>query len=574
MESLHLHDYTYIIGNIYTADKTNSFIEALLIHKNKIEICGSILECHEYIEKQSIAFQRIKTIKLTEKQLALPGFIDSHCHPLLGGMQSAGAKLFDIDDVETFKLKLKSYIDDHPELDFIMAFGYHDKIFGSSSAHYSILDEICMDRPIVVLRWDAHAYWVNSKTIEVAGITKDSVSPNGGLIEKDKNGELTGVFHDDAMTLIKKFIPSLSAELKYSILQETMQYMASLGIVCFMDAAVKYKNYELFNKLYSCPEMINKLPRAALSISFSTPFFDPDNETKKSVSVNLENTKGFFQEHRIQTWDDFYAKNKLKINTVKLFIDGVFESGTAMVSNCNCHNDGYSFTDEELQEIVDYLYSNEIQIHSHCIGDLAITKVLNCIEKAKEKFKNIPNKARNYIAHLQLVNDKDFPRFKELDVYSSFSPYWFQKDTFSETVENLVGKERVKNIYPIKSLIDSGAKVAFGSDWPVSTPNPLDGIEVAVTHKALSLSFEKPAYLPEQQISLIEAVRAYTIDSAEILGLENEIGSIETGKLADIIILDTNIFKIEECDIHTAKVLMTMIDGVIIYDSGKLTIKI
>jgi predicted amidohydrolase YtcJ len=571
MEALK-YEYTYIIGNIYTANKTNSFIEAVLIHNNIIEMCGDILACHNYIEANGIDLHKIKTIKLADNQLALPGFIDSHMHPLLGGMQSAGAKLFDIDTLQEFKVKLKEYIDNNPSLELIMGFGYHDRMFGSSSAHYSILDEVCCDKPIVILRWDAHAYWINSKCLELSGVMKSTTSPNGGSIDLDKNGELKGVFHDDAMTLIKRVIPSLSPETKYSILIDTLQYLTSLGIVCFMDAAVKYKNYELFKKLYSDTEKVKTLPRAALSITFSTPFFDPDNEVKKEFEGNMQNTESFFKENRLRTWKDFYEQYRFKINTVKLFIDGVFESGTAMISNCQCNKDGYSFTDEELQTIIDYLYRNQIQAHCHCIGDLAITKVLNSIQIAKKKYHYIPNTARNYIAHLQIVNEMDFPKFKELNVYSSFSPYWFQKDNFSETVENLIGKEKVKNIYPIRSLIESNAKIAFGSDWPVSTVNPLDGIEVAVTHKALGLSFDKPAYVPEQQISLIEALRAYTIGSAEILGLEEHIGSIEVGKFADIIILDTNIFKVDECKIHTAKVIMTIIDGVIVHD--KFTINI
>jgi predicted amidohydrolase YtcJ len=568
MESL--TEYTLITGSIYTADKHDSIIEAVLVHNNKIELCGTNSECQEYIEKKQIPSEKIKTIKLTENQLALPGFIDSHLHPLLGGMQSAAAQLTGIDDLETFKAKLKQYCTDHPELDFILGFSYHDKLFGDSVAHYSILDEICKEKPVVIVRWDGHAFWVNSLVIHFAGVNRDSISPPGGLIEKDKDGEVTGVFHDDAMTLIKSLMPNLPPEMKLHILSETLKYMASLGIVCFMDAAVKYSNYELFKMLYAAPETATTLPRAALSICFSTPPFDPDDEIKHPFDVNLENTKKFFEDNRIKTWDDYYIKNKLKVNTVKLFIDGVFESGTALLSNCNCNKDGYAFKDEELQEVVDYLYSNGIQIHCHCIGDLAVTKVLNSIEKSKEKFKDLPDEARNYIAHLQLVNDKDFPRFKELNVYSSFSPYWFKRDTFTDQLESLIGKERVKYIYPIKSLIEHEAKVAFSSDWPVSTVNPIEGIEVALTHKELGATSEVPSYVPEQLLNLKQALRAYTIDNAQIMGLENQIGSIETGKLADIIILDTNIFKVKESDIHKAKVVKTMIDGVIVFDSDNM----
>ena len=307
-----------------------------------------------------------------------------------------------------------------------------------------------------------------------------------------------------------------------------------------------------------------KLPRASLSINFSSNFIDPDEEFCDN-NKKIEKLDYFMQNNRIKDWSSD-TKNKLRSNSVKLFIDGVFESGTALVSNCNCSIDNYAFSDDELENIFDYLYKNELQIHCHCIGDLATTKVLDSLEKSIKKNENIPNIQNNYMAHLQLVNENDYTRFKELNVSTSFSPYWFMKDSYSEKLEEIVGKERIKNIYPVNYLKDQGVRITFGSDWPVSTPNPLEGIEVAVTHRPLAVNDEEESYIPEHKISLHEAIKFYTLSSAELLGLDKISGSLEVGKCADLIILDKNIFEIKENKIHTSKVILTMINGITVFN--------
>jgi predicted amidohydrolase YtcJ len=168
------------------------------------------------------------------------------------------------------------------------------------------------------------------------------------------------------------------------------------------------------------------------------------------------------------------------------------------------------------------------------------------------------------------VNENDYPRFNKLNISTSFSPYWFQKDSFSEKLEETIGKERVHNIYPVNHFLQNDVRVSFGSDWPVSTPNPLEAIEVAVTHRGLCISDDKESYISEHKISVIEAVRAYTISSAEVLGLQDVTGSIEVGKRADMIILDKNIFKLKPYQISRASVITTFIDGKIVYNNTNL----
>ena len=444
--------------------------------------------------------------------------------------------------------------------------------------------------PVCVTRADLHAYWCNSTLLKLAGINKDTVAPEGGVIEKDENGEITGVLHDSAMGLLKKVFPKLSDDDKLNILKKTLDYFVSLGITSFMDAAASPKNYKIYKKLYSEDKTIIKtIPRCSLSICAKNVFLEREgDETDQESNSNIlksdekfSKLKNFFNTNRIKNWDE-KKDNKFRVNAVKLFIDGVFESGTAMFTKCQCSKSTkehgvneheevktYSYSKEELQLIIDYLISNNIQIHSHCIGDIATKMVIDSIFNANAKFTkedpNFKNEQKNYLAHLQLLGKDEITKMSSNKISANMSPYWFMADSFSPILHSLIGEDRLDEIYPIRYMMDHSILVGFGSDWPVSTLSPLEGIEVAVTHRALALSPDKPTYNPKHLISVYEAVRCYTLASAEILGLDKITGSIEVGKSADIIVLDKNIFKIDPWRIHTANVILTLIDGEIIY---------
>lgn len=567
--------HTIIIGNIFTANENNEFVESMVLENNKIVFIGKVEDSHTYLEKNKIHFDKIRSIKLKLTQIMLPGFIDSHLHPLLGGLAKSSANLHLCGNVTEVLEKVNEFFENNPHVQYIRGVGYNDSIFTKEfPAHYKILDQINSEIPISLMRYDAHAYWCNSAAIKQAKVDRNTVSPDGGVIEKDENGEPIGIFHDGAMNLIKKSMPKLDANRKVDILIESLKYLLSHGITSFMDAAVKYENFEIYSKIFENETSLrNSLPRASLSISTKSAFFDSEMCNEKENEL-LENTLNkmdkFFSSKRKKNWED--GGNKFKVNSAKLFIDGVFESGTAMFSRCKCSQEdeeieSYTYSKDQLQMIVDYLYKNEIQIHTHCIGDLASKMVLNAIFNSKKKFEGtIKNNERNYLAHLQLIKNEDIKRMKELGVYANMSPFWFQEDNFTEQFEALIGEERLSDVYPIKTMLEYGIKVGFGSDWPVSTLNPLEGIEVAVTHRPLGCTFDKPAYLPEQEVSLFEAIKAYTTYSAEILGLEKLVGSIEVGKLADLIVLNKNIFQLDPWEIHTAIISHTLVDGEIVYN--------
>ena len=300
------------------------------------------------------------------------------------------------------------------------------------------------------------------------------------------------------------------------------------------------------------------------------------------------------KEYRIKDFTE--NKNyldRIRINTIKLFIDGVFESGTALISTCikyyllnladikcECdsqinssnltspNNTNFVYTPENLQKIVDFCYKESIQIHCHSIGDLATSSILDSLEKSKNNQTNY-NSEINYIAHLQLTKHRDIERFKKLNIGASFSPLWFIEDDFTPRFLEIIGEDRMSEIYPIKEFLGKNVVTAFGSDWPVSEVNPLHSIEAAITHKPIGfIGYEKEPFIKDQRLSLLDAIKCYTIESARLLNLDKCTGSIEVGKFFDFIVLDRNIFNIKTEEIHMVKIEKTFLAGRLVYQKN------
>lgn len=579
MENIHNYSHTFIIGNIYTANENNDFVEALILEKETIVFLGKVEDGHNYLEQNQI--KKVKFMKMGLEEVALPGFIDSHVHPLAAGMHSLGFQVPDCTTFQELNDMVRSFIDTHQEDLWIIGLGYNDLQFkDGTQIHFSTIDKICSDKPVCIMRFDAHAYWLNTKALEMTGLLGPNPPecPRGGTIDI-KNG----ILHDSAMSIVRKSLPKLPKNVKVKIFKEVSEYLFSFGITAFMDAAVRQTNHYLFNELYEDKELAKMLPRMSVSITFRSPGFDPETEEEYEVDTHvdacLSSLSKFFEKNRIPDWNDNAGNGKYRVNTVKLFIDGVFESGTAYYKKCECgehklkqDKNAPDYTKEELIKIFSYLYPNNIQIHCHCIGDLATQIVLDAYENTYELLNNSDSAQHNvidYIAHLQLVEEKDILRIQKLNLGANFSPLWFMEDDLCSVLEKMIGKERIKDIYPIKSMKDKNINICFGSDWSVSSVNPLEGIEVAVTHRGLSVSDDKPSYNPDQMISIYDAIKAYTIGSAKVLNLDKLVGSLEVGKKGDIIIINKNIFNMEPWKIHTAQVVLTMSNGIVVYDKNK-----
>ena len=264
----------YIKGKIYTANLTNEFVEGIIIKDNKIIFLGSSNLCDNFLIKNNISLDDIQLILLNSNEVAMPGFIDSHLHP----NSSQSLDLSDCGNILEFHKKISEYVKNNSEIDWVIGSAYSDEIFDEENPlSYKILDQICKHKPIMINRYDFHACCLNSKGIELVNINKNSPDPEAGIIEKDKNGELVGVLHDTAMVLLNRLLPKKSKDEKRVILEEVLHKFMSLGIVGFMDAAVR-THFEVYKDLYLNKSLV--LPRCALSMCIIPIFFDPSDESK------------------------------------------------------------------------------------------------------------------------------------------------------------------------------------------------------------------------------------------------------------------------------------------------------
>jgi len=409
----------------------------------------------------------------------------------------------------------------------------------------TVLDGLVSDRILFMERYDLHAYAMNSKGIALCGITASTAVPAGGSILIE-NGVFQGVVFDTAVALAFPFLPQVSLEASKQILLGTMNYFISLGITGFMDAMVTPSMENVYKALYSDPTLVDQLPRAFLSVGWNT-FLAGLNDDKKKA---LESYR--------------FSSNKLNLNTVKFFIDGVVSSRTALLHEPylegNDTNTGgpLTFSAGDLETIFTYLNQAGWKIHTHCFGDLAVSMTLDALEKAKAQ--SPQSRQLHYIAHNYFVIPSDIDRYTEIGVGANFSPFWFSRNPGTNDTETVMGPERMKNFQPIRKVSETGAVVGLGSDWSVTSCVPVEEIQVGATHLALTEPTTDSPYHPDNILEVGELVKMFTAGSAKLVGAEN-VGKLKVGYKADIVVLDKNIFEIEKSNIHTANVLLSIIDG-------------
>ena len=527
----------FVNGKVYTVDSNNKWAETIITENNKLLFVGSAEEAKKFITKQT------EIIDLKGK-LVLPGFIDDHTHFMGGGFYLMGLDLFKAKSIEEFKSILREYLKDKPGKWITGGNWDHERWNVKELPTKEMIDNFSENNPVFIRRYDGHMALANSVALKLAGITKETKSPEGGLIVKDKlTGEPTGILKDNAMDLISRIIPPKSSEDYAQALQAALKHAASLGVTSVEDITnpedlIYYQQFEKENKL-------------TVRIYTRLPIDLFDNMVKLGIQYN-------------------FGSDKLQIGSLKAYADGSLGSSTAW------------FFDHYSQDTTTFGLPNDIitggrfktwaidadkhklQISVHAIGDRANSFVLDTFDEIS---KTNPKWNRRFrIEHAQHIQPKDFARFRNLNVIASVQPHHLIED--GVWAEKRIGKERTKYTHPYKSFLDSSVTLAFGTDWPVVSLNPLIGIFSAVTRETVD-GKNPNGWIPEQKISLEDAIKCYTLNSAYAAFQENVKGSLTEGKLADFIVLDKNLFLISPDEIKNAKVLMTVFDGNIIYNKMK-----
>jgi predicted amidohydrolase YtcJ len=531
-------------GSVYTVDATRSWAEAVAISNGRIVYVGSDEESRVHVGPST------QVVDLGGRML-LPGFQDMHIHPIGGGIEASACDLNGLTTVDEYLEVIETYARENPDEEWITGGGWLMSAFGpGANASRKLLDEIVPDRPVYLTSTDGHSAWVNSKALEVAGITADTEDPPDGIIDREpETGDPMGSLQEGAIYLVSRHAPAVDFETRTSGLQYSINMLNNYGITSIQDASVDEDDLKAYHALDERGEL-------SLRVVGSQWW---------SRQGGTEQIEGF------KTIRNQYTKGRVRATTVKIMQDGVMENYTAAMLEPYLGQGGKRgipmVEPQALKAAVAALDAADFQVHFHAIGDAAIRQSLDAVEEALTQNGNRGN--RHHISHLELIDPDDIPRFRELNVVANFQPLWaFADEYITELTIPFIGPDRSQWLYPIASVHRSGGMIAFGSDWSVSTANPFDQIETAVTRMGSDGETTEP-FLPEQRIDLPLAIAAFTIHAAYVNAHENDTGSIEAGKYADLIVLDRNLFAIEPTEISETQVLLTMVEGQIVH--GDLT---
>ena len=486
-------------------------------------------------------------------KMVLPGFQDSHIHLVMGGLELSQCNLNGLETREEVSAAIKAYAAAHPEKPWIEGAGWDLPIFPGGNPDKSELDRLVPDRPAFLGAADGHSAWANSRALEIAGITARTPDPLNGRIERRPGTrEPSGTLREAAQRLVSRHVPEPTAEDYVQGLRDGLALANRAGITSIIEARADDKILEAYRMLDRAGELT----------------------VQALVSLQVEPEKGVGQVGGLVRTREQSAGRRVRATAAKIFVDGVIESRTAALLEPYVDRPGDRgqplLDQEELDRLAEALEKAGFQIHIHAIGDRAVRMSLNAFAAAGKV--NGALDLRHHIVHLELIDPADIPRFKELGVVANFQGLWAYPDEYvTKLTEPILGSERSGRLYPIGSVVRSGAKIAGGSDWSVSSLNPLEAIQVAVTRRPID-GGEGPAWLPNELIDLRTALEAYTVNGAYLSHRETSTGSIEPGKSADIVVLDRDLFAVSPSEIHTARVLLTMLEGDVVYRDPALAV--
>jgi hypothetical protein len=520
---------------VHTMDPARPSASAVAIRQGRIVHVGSEESVQPFIGDAT----RIEEL---DGATILPGMHDSHTHLIWSGTELQDVSLFEAATIDELLAPIAEQAAARPDEPWIRGSGWDASIF-EGKLDRAQLDEIAPGRPVYMASADAHSAWVSSAALAAAGITAATPDPPRGRIERDAGGEPTGILREDAIALVTAHIPEYSHAQVDAGLTSAMAEASSYGITSIIEAAAE-------------PWMLDGFQRFAERDAL---------DVRVHAAVHVEPERGVDQLGEIQDLRDRYESPMVQVNAVKLFLDGIIESQTAymLAPYVDGTNGTPNFTDQALFEVVRAYDAAGFQIHAHVIGDGAVRQVLDAYERVEAE-RGAADR-RPILAHLEVIDEADLARFEALGVYAAFSPLWAYADSYiTDLTIPVIGPARSEWLYPMGSVVRAGGALIAGSDWSVSTMDPFDAMEVAVTRIAPDGSVTTPL-TPAQRIELQQVLEAYTINGARASFVEDELGSITEGKRADLIVIDRDPFAIDPADLSEIQVLRTLLDGREVY---------
>ncbi|MDN3026837.1 amidohydrolase [Streptomyces sp. S.PB5] len=517
-----------------------------------VAVTGERVTAVGHDEVLDLAGPRTEVVDLAGR-LLLPGFQDAHIHPVPAGLELTQCDLTGARTAGETLAAVRAYADAHPEREWITGGGWSMEAFEGGTPTKELLDAVVPGRPVYLPNRDHHGAWVNSRALELAGITRDTPDPADGRIDRDGSGTPSGTLQEGAMQLVGRLTPPATPADRLAALLHAQRHLHSLGITAWQDALVG-----------------SFLGMDDPSQAYLTAARDGSLTARVVGSLWWDRERGAEQIPELVEKRAALSHGRFRAGTVKLMLDGVAETGTAALldpylDKCGCAtaNRGTSFIDpEQLPKYVTELDALGFQCHFHALGDRAVRDALDAIEAARTA--NGPSDTRPHLAHLQVVHPADVPRFARLGATANIQPLWAAHEPqMDELTIPFLGPERASWQYPFGALLRSGATLAAGSDWPVSSPDPLEGIHVAV-NRVTPDSDGAPVFLPAERLGLAEALTAYTAGSAYVNHLDDT-GRVRAGALADLVVLDRDPFAIAPEAIAETRVALTYVGGARVY---------
>jgi predicted amidohydrolase YtcJ len=540
-------------GAVYTVDAARSWAQAVAISGGRIAVVGTDADMRPLVGP------RTEVVDLRGR-MVLPGFQDAHVHVSGGGLELGRCDLSQLHSRAEYLAAIRAYADAHPEVPWVTGGGWAMDVFPGGAPAKEDLVAAVPDRPVFLPNRDHHSAWVNSRALALAGLDAAAPDPPDGRIERTATGEPSGTLHEGAMDLVGRLVPAPDTDEQVAGIVAGQAHLHALGVTAWQEAIVGD-----YAGIPDCFDAYREAERRGLLTA------------RVTGALWWERSAGpghldFLAERR-----EVAGPSRFRATSVKIMQDGVCENHTAAMLTPYLGGHGHPagsmgtsfFGPEELKEAVTAIDARGFQVHFHAIGDRAVREALDAVAAARAA--NGPAAARHHIAHLQVVHPDDLPRFRALGVAANCQPLWAcNEPQMTELTVPFLGPERSGWQYPFGSLAASGAQLCFGSDWPVSSPNPMWEIHTAVNRTAPpGYPYGGPdsgtPFLPAERLSLPAAIAAFTIGSAYVNHDERDAGSVEAGKRADLVVLDRNLFAQPAEEIGLAQADLTLVDGHVVH---------
>ncbi|MFK0211534.1 amidohydrolase [Streptomyces sp. NPDC090298] len=538
-------DLVFTRGPVFTADPARTRASSLAVVGERIVAVG-----HD--EVRDLVGPGTEVVDLTGK-LLLPGFQDAHVHAVSGGKELAECDLTGTVGVADYLERIRRYADAHPEHAWITGGGWSMESFEGGLPTRQLLDSVVPDRPVLLSNRDHHGAWANSRALALAGLTADSPDPADGRIEREADGSPSGMLQEGAIGLVARLVPPATAADRLAGLLRAQRLLHSLGITAWQDAL-----------LGSFGGMADP------SDAYLTAAEDGSLTARVTGALWWDRERGTEQIPELEARREKFSSGRFRAGSVKIMQDGIAENFTAAMTSpyldgCGCAtaNSGLSFVDPgALREYVTELDALDFQVHFHALGDRAVREALDAVEAAIAANGRRGN--RHHLAHLQVVHPEDVARFARLGALANIQPLWAAHEPqMDQLTIPFLGPERAAWQYPFGDLVRAGATLAAGSDWPVSSPDPIAGLHVAVNRRDPGATDDRVFY-PEQRLDLTTALAAYTAGTAHVNRLDDT-GSLRPGHLADLVVLDRDILTGPPEEIAEARVERTYVGGRLVH---------